>query len=177
MPLLHKSLIALALAGILALPLLRLDADASAPAAEAPPAMVSVAPAVRTDFAPRHWAPGSIISRRDARVASELEGRVLQVAEVGQHVRAGQALAVLDDTALRLRERESEAELARTEYSGCWGSQVVSITPWSSIMLSDSRRESVAVTWYGGANTVNAPKSPCPVRKLYVASSPRQVLP
>ena len=103
MPLLHKSLIALALAGILALPLLRLDADASAPAAEAPPAMVSVAPAIRTDLAPRHWAPGSIISRRDARVASELEGRVLQVAEVGQHVRTGQALAVLDDTALRLR--------------------------------------------------------------------------
>lgn len=113
MPLLHKSLIALALAGILALPLLRLDADASAPAAEASPAIVSVAPAVRTDFAPRHWAPGSIISRRDARVASELEGRVLQVAEVGQRVRAGQALAVLDDTALRLRARESEAELAR----------------------------------------------------------------
>ena len=85
----------------------------AAMAAEAPPAIVSVAPAVRTDFAPRHWAPGSIISRRDARVASELEGRVLQVAEVGQRVRAGQALAVLDDTALRLRARESEAELAR----------------------------------------------------------------
>lgn len=115
MPLLHKSLIALALAGVLALPLLRLDADASAPAptAEAPPAIVSVAPAVRTDFAPRHWAPGSIISRRDARVAGEGEGRVLQVADVGQRVRAGQALAVLDDTALRLRARESEAELAR----------------------------------------------------------------
>ncbi|PPJ43887.1 MULTISPECIES: efflux RND transporter periplasmic adaptor subunit [unclassified Pseudoxanthomonas] len=114
---LHKSLIALALAGVLALPLLRLDADASAPpvAADAPPAIVSVAPAVRTDFAPRHWSPGSIISRQDARVASELEGRVLQVAEVGQRVRAGQALAVLDDTALRLRERESEADLARIQ--------------------------------------------------------------
>ena len=60
---LHKSLIALALAGVLALPLLRLDADASAPATapEAPPAVVSVAPAISTDFAPRHWAPGSII--------------------------------------------------------------------------------------------------------------------
>jgi len=114
---LHKSLIALALAGVLALPLLRLDADASAPPTppDAPPAIVSVAPAVRTDFAPRHWAPGSIISRQDARVASELEGRVLQVAEVGQRVRAGQALAVLDDTAVRLRARESEADLARIQ--------------------------------------------------------------
>ena len=35
----------------------------------------------------------------------------------------------------------NEAELARTEYSGCSGSHVVSITPSSSIMLSDSRRE------------------------------------
>lgn len=112
---LHKTLIATALAGVLALPLLKLDADASAPGEtpEAPPAIVSVAPAVSTDFAPRHWAPGSIISRRDARVASEREGRVVEVVDVGQRVRAGQALAVLDDTVLRLREREGEADLAR----------------------------------------------------------------
>ncbi len=112
---LHKTLIAAALAGVLALPLLRLDAGASAPEAkpEAPPAIVSVAAAVSTDLAPRHWAPGSIISRQDARVASEQEGRVIDVVDVGQRVRAGQALAVLDDTALRLREQESQADIAR----------------------------------------------------------------
>ncbi|CAN7381896.1 efflux RND transporter periplasmic adaptor subunit [Pseudoxanthomonas sp. LjRoot143] len=114
---LPKLLIASALAGVLALPLVKLDADASAPAdkADAPPAIVSVAPAVSTAFAPRHWSPGSIVSRRDARVASEQDGRVVEVAEVGQRVRKGQALAVLDDTALRLREQEGQADLARIQ--------------------------------------------------------------
>lgn len=114
---LHKSLIVLALAGVLALPLLKLDAGASAPSEkpEAPPAIVSVAPAVNARFAPRHWAPGSVISRQDARVASEQGGRVVHVVEVGQRVRAGQALAMLDDTALKLREQEAQADLSRIQ--------------------------------------------------------------
>jgi RND family efflux transporter MFP subunit len=109
---LHKSLIAAALAAALIVPLLDLDVDASAPAEpERPPAAVSIAPAVSVDLAPRRWSPGSVISRHDARVASEQDGRVVRVLEVGQRVRAGEALAVLDDTALRLREREADAEL------------------------------------------------------------------
>uniref|UniRef100_UPI000B023AD2 efflux RND transporter periplasmic adaptor subunit n=1 Tax=Pseudoxanthomonas mexicana TaxID=128785 RepID=UPI000B023AD2 len=110
-------LLAIALAGVLALPLVKPDADASAPAdtADAAPAIVSVAPAVSTAFAPRHWSPGSVISRRDARVAGEQSGRVVEVAAVGQRVRKGQALAVLDDTALRLREQEGQADLARIQ--------------------------------------------------------------
>jgi RND family efflux transporter MFP subunit len=114
---LHKTLIATALAAVLIVPLIDFDADASTPAAapQPPPPPVSVAAAVTTELAPRHWAPGSVISRKDARVASEQSGRVVRVAEVGQYVRAGEAIAVLDDTALRLREREHQAELARTQ--------------------------------------------------------------
>ena len=111
---LHTCLIAAAIAAaLIAAPLLLRDADASAPPPEAPPAVVSVAPAVRTELAPRHWAPGSVISRQDAHVASEQGGRVIRVAEVGQRVRAGEALAVLDDTALRLREQEAQADIGR----------------------------------------------------------------
>ncbi len=113
---LHKTLIATALVAALLLPLIDLDAGASAPEKpETPPAIVSVAPAVATELAPRHWAPGSVISRQDARVASEQSGRVVRVAEVGQYVRAGEAIAVLDDTALRLREQEHQAELGRIQ--------------------------------------------------------------
>ena len=105
---LHKSLIAAALAAALIVPLLDLDVDASAPAEpETPPAAVSVAPAVSVELAPRRWSPGSVISRQDARVASEQDGRVIRVVEVGQRVRAGEPLAILDDTALRLREARS----------------------------------------------------------------------
>ncbi|MFC3550605.1 efflux RND transporter periplasmic adaptor subunit [Lysobacter cavernae] len=113
---LHQCLIAATVAAVVVVPLIDLDADASAPAQPpAPPAVVSVAAAISTELAPRHWAPGSVISRQDARVASEQDGRVIEVVEVGQQVRAGQPLAVLDDTALRLRERESQADLGRIQ--------------------------------------------------------------
>lgn len=113
---LHKSLIVAALAGVLVVPLIHWDVDASAPEKpEAPPAVVGVARAVATQLAPRHWAPGSVISRQDAKVASEQDGRVVRVAEVGQRVRTGDALAVLDDTTLKLREQEGQADLARIQ--------------------------------------------------------------
>ncbi|MBC7988084.1 MAG: hypothetical protein H7Y19_00675, partial [Luteimonas sp.] len=67
---LHKSLIAAALAAVLIVPMIDLDADASAPAEpETPPAAVSVGKAVNAELAPRRWSPGSVISRHDARVA------------------------------------------------------------------------------------------------------------
>lgn len=42
-----------------------------------------------------------------------------------------------------------EADLARKEYSGRSGSQVVNITCSSFISRGDSRVEPSAVTWYG----------------------------
>ena len=112
-----KSVLALALVPALVVPLIQWDVDANTPerTPEAPPAVVGVATAVTAELAPTHWAPGSVISRQDARVASEQGGRVIRVAEVGQQVQPGQALAVLDDTALRLREQEAQADLARIQ--------------------------------------------------------------
>ncbi len=52
------------------------------------------------------------------------------------------------------------------EYSGRSGSQVVSITPSSSIIRGDERCESRAVMCQGGADASNAPKSPVLVLKL-----------
>lgn len=88
-------------------------AQTTAPATEPLPPMVAVALAVRTAFTPRHRAPGSVLSREDARVAGEAGGRVERVVEVGERIRRGELLARLDDTALRLREREDQAGLAR----------------------------------------------------------------
>lgn len=80
-----------------------------------PPATVSVAEAVQVKFAPLHWASGSVVSREDARVAGELEGRVVAVAEIGQKIAKGDALARLDDAVLRLRERDDQANVARIQ--------------------------------------------------------------
>ena len=111
-----RIILLIALVPVLLVPLVKWDADATPPAKpDAPPAVVGVANAVTTELAPVHWAPGSVISRRDAKVASEQDGRVVRVVEVGQKVREGEPLAVLDDTALALQERQGAADLARIQ--------------------------------------------------------------
>ena len=85
----------------------------AAPPAGPPPAPVSIAAAETAQFAPLLWAPASVVSREDARVASEQDGRVTSVAEVGTTVQRGDVLAQLDDSLLRLQERQDQADLER----------------------------------------------------------------
>lgn len=80
-----------------------------------PPATVEVAQASTADVAPVQWVPGTVVSREDARIASELAGRLVMVAEVGDRIEAGGVVARLNDEALILAERESAAALARIE--------------------------------------------------------------
>ena len=122
MPAFRRLVLAAAVvAGCSALALARFgSADPVAAAAtvakeEPPPAHVEVASAVDVALAPLHWSPGSVASREDARIAAEIGGRVDFVAEVGTQVAAGDVLARLDQTPLRLRERQAEADLARLQ--------------------------------------------------------------
>jgi len=111
-----RMLLAVAVASAIALPLFRPVAEAQPVTAPAAPlAVVALGEAVRTEFAPVHWAPGNVLSRSDARLASEQGGIVSRVVEVGEHVRKGQVLAQLEDGALRLRESEEQARLARIQ--------------------------------------------------------------
>lgn len=94
----------------------RATAQDPAPAPQGPPpAPVSVAEARSARFAPLLWATGSVMSREDARVASEQDGRVTQVAEVGTVVRKGDPLARLDDSLLRLQQRQHESDIERIQ--------------------------------------------------------------
>jgi len=81
--------------------------------AKAPPVVVEIATARAARVAPRAWIPGSIISRDDARVAGIVAGRVQWIAEIGQRVDAGGVLARLDDTVVKLRAAELQAQVAR----------------------------------------------------------------
>ncbi|MCG8466425.1 MAG: efflux RND transporter periplasmic adaptor subunit [Xanthomonadales bacterium] len=80
-----------------------------------PPAQVRVAEAQVAEMAPQTWVAGTVVSRSDARLAAEVAGRMLSVAEVGTVVVAGDEIAVIEDTALRLREAELSAEVSRVE--------------------------------------------------------------
>lgn len=66
---------------------------------QAPPVVVSTA--VETDLAPFSWYPGAVISRNQARLAAEEEGRLIWVAEVGARIVAGETVARVDDTLMR----------------------------------------------------------------------------
>src|SRR5688572_11425550 len=97
-------------------PLLLALVTFGAPAvAEEPTAVVEVATASVARVAPRRWAPGDVVSRNDARLATSAAGRLEYVAEVGTRVRAGERVAKLEDESLRLEVEAARAEVARIE--------------------------------------------------------------
>ena len=54
------------------------------------PALVKVAVASLKDIAPVTMVPGTVISRNDARISAETDGRITWVADVGQRIEAGE---------------------------------------------------------------------------------------
>ena len=69
--------------------------------------MVAIAPTIQV--------AGTVISRSDAVLSSEVEGRLMQIAEVGTRVEAGDVMAQIEDTVVLLREQELQAEITRVE--------------------------------------------------------------
>jgi RND family efflux transporter MFP subunit len=96
-------------------PLLAAGVALAAAADGGVPVPVEVLAAHAARVAPRTWIPGSIVSRADARVAGVVAGRIDWVADVGQRVAAGAPLARLDDTMVRLRVADLEAQVARAQ--------------------------------------------------------------
>ena len=66
-----------------------------------------------TSLASRHWAPGSVVSRDDAKLATSAAGRLEYVAEVGTRLKAGDRVAKLEDETIRLRLEDARTEVAR----------------------------------------------------------------
>lgn len=80
-----------------------------------PPAAVEIAEAQTRNIAPTVWVPGTVISRQDSRLAAELAGNLLWVAEVGDRVQKGQPLARLNNRLWLLQEQDNLADLARLD--------------------------------------------------------------
>ncbi len=86
----------------------------AAQAANGPPvAQVSVARAETRQLAPIIWVAGTAISRHDARLAAEISGRLMTVAEVGDQVRQGATVARIDNQPLKLQLAEYRAAIQR----------------------------------------------------------------
>lgn len=78
-------------------------------------ALVRVAKAANQPISTETIVPGTVISRNDAKLAAEVTGRLLEVADVGTVVTEGDVIARIEDTALMLRKDELEAEVERAK--------------------------------------------------------------
>ena len=85
---------------------------AAGPPARTKPVVVDIAQ-VR-ELAPTAQYSGSVISKYDARISSEIEGRLTWVAEVGTVVKQGDVLAKLDDIFLS-QQRDEELATIQSE--------------------------------------------------------------
>jgi len=59
--------------------------------------------------------PGTVVSRNDANLAAEVEGRLITVSDVGTRVNPGEAVARIEDTVLKLQQAELRAQVTRAE--------------------------------------------------------------
>ena len=79
------------------------------------PAAVAVERAELREMAPSQWSAGKVVSRRDIRVAAELEGALEFVAEPGSLIRKGERLAQLDATRWSLQLRSAESRIRQLQ--------------------------------------------------------------
>jgi len=80
---------------------------------KAPPPNVRVAQAAIQSLAATTLVPGTVVSRNDAKLAAEVTGRLIEVAEVGTVAARGDVVAKIEDTITRLRKDELQAEVER----------------------------------------------------------------
>jgi len=80
-----------------------------------PAANVRVARASIQSIAPESIVPGTVVSRNDAKLAAEVTGRLLEVADVGTIAAKGDVVARIEDTSIRLRKDELQAEVERAQ--------------------------------------------------------------
>lgn len=80
-----------------------------------PPAQVETVVAVKRQMAPQMDVSGTVISLHDSRIAAEVEGPLLWVADVGAAVKEGDVIARIDSRLLVIAERRAKANLKRLE--------------------------------------------------------------
>ena len=95
--------------------LLCLGLGAGGPASAANPAtaIVEVATVSRSNGSSVLRLPGTVLSMRDSVISAEVTGRLLWVAQVGEHIAKDEPLAIMDDHLLQLQLRNDQAQIAR----------------------------------------------------------------
>jgi len=80
-----------------------------------PPAKVEVAMAELREMAPVVEVPGTVVSKNDSRVAAEVGGVLVWLAEVGDAVAAGDTIARIDPRLLQVEVKRARANVANLQ--------------------------------------------------------------
>ena len=80
-----------------------------------PPARVEVARAELRDMAPSIDASGTVVSLNDSRIASEIQGVLTWLADVGDDVDAGDVIARIEPRFIRIAVTRADANVARLQ--------------------------------------------------------------
>ncbi len=80
-----------------------------------PPALVEVAEASAELMAPKVYMPGTVISKNDSRISSQITGQVSWVAVEGTLVKEGDILAEIDSRNHRLAVERNQSQILRLE--------------------------------------------------------------
>lgn len=80
---------------------------------EPPAALVTVESIKAEMIADQIWLPGTVVSRTDSNIASEVAGRINWLADVGEKISKGEVLAKLDDRRLQLTLKQNIANIAQ----------------------------------------------------------------
>lgn len=83
--------------------------------AQMPPASVVTAKAELLQLTPSVDVPGTVVSRFDALLASELAAKLVWIAEVGTTVKEGDTVARLEDFTFKLYEMEAQSRVEREQ--------------------------------------------------------------
>ena len=87
----------------------------SAQQQKAEPPSVGVISARVVKMAPKSVSPGTVVSRNDSQLASEVEGRIASVAEVGTVVPKGGIVARVDNSLAAMQLASDKASVARLQ--------------------------------------------------------------
>ncbi len=85
------------------------------PAQQSDSVPVAVSEARELEIFARSWLPGTVMGRFDSRIAAEVEGRLMQLLDVGDRVKKGDKLASIEAFTLSLHVAEMEAEILPKE--------------------------------------------------------------
>ncbi len=100
---------------VMCITILSLSGISSAVSGEGMSVPVKVVEAENIELAPGIWIAGTIISRHDANLSSEVEGRIELLVEVGDEIKEGEIIAKIDDTTIRMLVEEAKAGISPIE--------------------------------------------------------------